>query len=162
MRSEEWSIDPPLVDPADTDAALRTADAISSGAYADSRYALLGKPPRRTGLVGHGGRARGRLGEFIASRDSLALDPGHITSEAQLRHAFTHELTHRWQRHSVAELPALWAGIEPVHDPKSYGYASVGEQQAEAMAFAIHFLQPTLSGTASIEAELELLIITNS
>ncbi|MBA3659106.1 MAG: hypothetical protein H0W67_05860 [Gemmatimonadales bacterium] len=157
VRSEEWSTDRPLVDPADTDAAVQLAAAISSGAYADSLYTLFGRPARCAGLVGKGGRDRGRLGEYIASRDSLALDPGRITSEAQLRHAFTHELAHRWQRRSVPELRALWAGVEPVHDSRRYGYASVGEQQAEAVAFAIHFLQTTGAGIGSVAAGLELL-----
>jgi hypothetical protein len=37
----------------------------------------------------------------------------------------------------------LWQGTPPIRDPRRYGYGSVSEHQAEAVAFAIHFLQIT-------------------
>ena len=66
-----------------------------------------------------------------------------MTSEAQLRHTLAHELAHRWQARSAAQLAALWQGVPPIRDPKRYGYGNVAEHQAEAAAFAIHFLLAT-------------------
>ena len=97
--------------------------------------------------MGERGRAAGRLGEYIASRDSLALDPGRMTSEAQLRHTLAHELAHRWQARSVAQLAALWRGTAAIRDPKRYGYDNVSEHQAEAAAFAVHFLLATAAAS---------------
>jgi hypothetical protein len=94
-------------------------------------------------VVGERGRALGRLGEYVATRDSLALDPGRMTSVDQLRHTLAHELAHRWQARSRAQLAMLWKGVPAIRDPKRYGYRNVGEQQAEAAAFAVHFLLAT-------------------
>jgi hypothetical protein len=66
-----------------------------------------------------------------------------MTSEAQLRHTLAHELAHRWQARSTAQLAALWRDIPAIRDPKRYGYRNVAEHQAEAAAFAIHFLLGT-------------------
>jgi hypothetical protein len=124
-------------------APLETARQIGRSAYADSLYDLFGQPRAAVGLIGRRGRAAGRLGEYIASRDSLALDPGHMTGEPQLRHALAHELGHRWQSRAKAQLAALWQGVPAIRDPKRYGYGELSEHQAEAIAFAINFLQTT-------------------
>ncbi|MFL5534245.1 MAG: hypothetical protein ACJ8AP_00965, partial [Gemmatimonadales bacterium] len=115
---------------------LQAVRDIGSTAYADSLYQLFGQPRAPIGLIGRRGRAAGRLGEYIASRDSLALDPGHMTGVAQLRHALAHELGHRWQLKAKAQLAALWSGVPAIRDPKRYGYDDRSEHQAEAIAFA--------------------------
>ena len=143
LGSVEWRADRVLVDPADEPAVRARLDAIMNGPYADSLYALFGRPERPAGVVGERGRAAGRLGEYVASRDSLALDPGRMTSVAQLRHTLAHELAHRWQARASVQLGLLWKDVPPIRDPKRYGYGSVGEQQAEAAAFALHFLLAT-------------------
>jgi hypothetical protein len=140
----------------DAVAALRTAREAERSAYADSLYRLFGRPSAPVGLVGKRGRAAGRLGEYIASRDSLALDPARMTSEAQLRHALAHELGHRWQVRARAQLAALWTGVPEIRDPKRYGYRDPAEHQAEAIAFAINFLQAT-AGVALPADGLKLL-----
>ena len=79
-------------------AVERLLDAIMTGSYADSLYAIFGRPasvrgPRRPS----GDARRGGWASTSRTRDSLALDPGRMTSVRQLRHTLAHELAHRWQ-----------------------------------------------------------------
>jgi hypothetical protein len=146
-----------LVDAADS-AAIRTKNQeVERSPYADSLYSLFGRPRAGIGQVGEKGRRAGRLGEYIASKDSLALDPGHITSEPQLRHALAHELAHRFQSRSKVQLEMLWTGVPPIRDPRRYGYNNLSEHQAEAIAFAVSFLQTTASVGDSSREALDLL-----
>ena len=138
-------------------APLETARQMARSGYADSLYALFGRPRASLGLVGRRGRAAGRLGEYIASRDSLALDPSHMTGEPQLRHALAHELGHRWQARAKAQLAALWNGVPGIRDPKRYGYGDRSEHQAEAIAFAVNFLQTTAAAESTPASSLVLL-----
>jgi hypothetical protein len=157
LAPTEWIADPPLVDGADSKAAWAAARAMANSAFADSLYTLFGRPTAPVGLVGQRGRMAGRLGEYIAARDSLALDPGRMSGRLQLRHAIAHELGHRWQSRAPAQLATLWAGVSPIRDPKRYGYGEVAEHQAEAIAFAVNFLQTTAAVTDSVDAALTLL-----
>jgi hypothetical protein len=157
LRATEWAADRPLVDGSDSIAVWKTARQMAGSSYADSLYVLLGKPQAPVGLIGRRGRMAGRLGEYIVSRDSLALDPGRMTGEAQLRHAVAHELGHRWQARAKAQLSMLWSGVAPIRDTKRYGYGDLSEHQAEAIAFAINFLQTTASGTENAASSLTLL-----
>ncbi len=143
--------------PGDSASSLRAARQMAGSRYADSLYVLFGKPRAAVGLIGPRGRAAGRLGEYILARDSLALDPARMTGEAQLRHALAHELGHRWQARAKAQLATLWSGVRSIPDPRRYGYGSVSEHQAEAIAFAISFLQTTAPGAGSPTAALALL-----
>ena len=143
LASREWAVERPLVGPGDAAAARVLLDTLMSGAYADSLYAVFGRPGHPAGIVGDRGRAAGRLGEYVGSRDSLALDPARMTSVAQLRHTLAHELAHRWQARASAQLAMLWQGVRPIRDPKRYGYGNAAEHQAEAAAFAVHFLLST-------------------
>ena len=52
---------------------------------ADTLFTLFGRPQGPVGVVGERGRAAGRLGGYVASRDSLALDPSRMSTRAQLR-----------------------------------------------------------------------------
>ncbi len=143
LSSREWTADRALVNGADEASVRGLLASLTLSPYADSLYAIFGRPVRPAGVVGERGRAAGRLGEYIASRDSLALDPGRMTSDAQLRHTLAHELAHRWQARSAAQLAVLWRGVPAIRDPKRYGYDNVAEHQAEAAAFAMHFLLAT-------------------
>ena len=154
LGSREWRPDRPLVSGRDTAGMWRVARSMERSVYADTVYALFGRPSRPVGLVGPRGRKAGRLGEYIASRDSLALDPARITSREQLRHAMTHELAHRWQAQSPAQLRTLWQGVAPIRDTRRYGHDKTSEHQAEAIAFAVHFLQTTAAGVAPEDASL--------
>lgn len=149
--SREWPADRPLVPPRDLAAAAAVARRIATSTYADTLYALFGRPARPLGLVGVQGRKAGRLGEYLAGRDSLALDPARITSHAQLRHTLAHELGHRWQARAPGQLTTLWQGIAGIPDSRRYGYGSVTEHQAEAIAFAVHFLQATAAVPAGFD-----------
>ena len=151
LGSREWVAERALVDADDAPAVKRLLDGIMTGSYADSLYAIFGRPARVAGLVGPRGRAAGRLGEYVATRDSLALDPGRMTSVRQLRHTLAHELAHRWQARSGAQLAALWRDVPEIRDPKRYGYANPSEHQAEAAAFAVHFLLST-AGSRDVRA----------
>lgn len=149
--SREWSADPPLVPSGDPEAAAAVTRRIATGTYADTLYALFGRPARAIGRVGSRGRKAGRLGEYLAARDSLALDPARMTSEAQLRHTLAHELGHRWQARAAAQLGTLWREVPPIRDTRRYGHDSATEHQAEAIAFAVHFLQATAAATAGFD-----------
>ena len=148
LDSREWTNEPHLVGPADDAAARATIASIMDGGYADTLAGVFGRPHLPVGLVGARGRAAGRLGEYIASRDSLALDPAGMTSRAQLRHTLAHELAHRWQAQSSPQLALLWRDVPGIRDPKRYGHDNVSEQQAEAAAFAVHFLLTTAAGSS--------------
>jgi hypothetical protein len=146
-----------LVDATDHIAPLQATRRIGASHYADSLYGLFGQPRTPLGLIGRRGRSAGRLGEYIAARDSLAFDPGRMTGEAQLRHALAHELGHRWQARARAQIATLWSGVPAIRDPKRYGYGNRSEHQAEAIAFAINFLQTTATSAASPTSSLTLL-----
>ena len=153
----DWAVERPLVSSADSTALWAVARSIMASTYADSLYALFGTPRAPVGLIGRRGRAAGRLGEYIGSRDSLALDPARMTGTSQLRHTLAHELGHRWQARAPAQVAALWSGIAPIRDPKRYGYGSLTEHQAEAIAFAINFLQTTAKGSEPRATSVTLL-----
>jgi hypothetical protein len=156
LASREWTAERGLVRSDDDTAVWSVMAGVTNGAYADSLYALFGRPSRPAGLVGERGRAAGRLGEYVGSRDSLALDPARITSTEQLRHTLAHELAHRWQARAAAQVAMLWQGVPPIRDPKRYGYGNVSEHQAEAAAFAIHFLLSTTTARDPATAALTL------
>ncbi len=157
LGATEWKTERPLVDARDSAALSATARDIAGSAYADSLYTLFGSPRAPIGLIGRRGRMAGRLGEYIASRDSLALDPGSMVAESQLRHTLAHELGHRWQARSPGQVEMLWWGVPPIRDPKRYGYADGSEHQAEAIAFAVNFLQTTASRTETPRSSIGLL-----
>lgn len=157
LGATKWVADRPLVDAGDSAGLWRKAREIAGSAYADSLYALFGQPRASIGLIGQRGRSAGRLGEYIVSRDSLALDPGRMTAEAQLRHTLAHELGHRWQGRAPQQMATLWWGVPPIRDPKRYGYADVSEHQAEAIAFAVDFLQTTASRNPTTTSSIRLL-----
>ena len=143
LGSREWMTETPLAKAGNRIAMNGLIRSLVTSRYADTLFTLFGRPRQPVGIVGERGRAAGRLGEYVASRDSLALDPSRMSTGAQLRHALAHELAHRWQARAPAQMAMLWQGTPPIRDPKRYGYGSVSEHQAEAVAFAIHFLQIT-------------------
>ncbi|MDF3053462.1 MAG: hypothetical protein K0S19_1567 [Geminicoccaceae bacterium] len=138
-----WVEDQRLVSSGDSSELWAAARDITTGAYADSLYQLFGSPRAAVGLIGPPGRRAGRLGEYIARKDSLAFDPGRMTGYAQLRHTLAHELGHRWQAQAPAQIATLWRGVPPIRDPRRYGHGNASEHQAEAIAFAVDFLQTT-------------------
>ena len=156
LASREWTPRAGLAAADDSAAIFAVTRRITSSPYADTLYALFGRPSRPVGLVGLAGRQSGRLGEYVGRRDSLALDPARIVSEEQLRHAMAHELGHRWQSRAPAQLRALWRDVPPIPDQRRYGHDNTAEHQAEAVAFAIHYLQTTAAMPAGDDA-LELL-----
>jgi hypothetical protein len=129
-----------LAAPNDEAGAGRIVRDLAQSAYADTLYATFGAPARPIGLVGRRGRAAGRLGEYLPSRDSVSLSPGQMTSSAQLRHALAHELAHRWLRSHPQSGNALAAVMPPIRDSLRYGFRDPDEQLAETLAFAVHFL----------------------
>lgn len=157
LATIEWPVDRRLVSASDTTAVWATARSVMASTYADSLYTLFGAPRAPVGLIGRRGRSAGRLGEYIGSRDSLALDPARMTGTAQLRHTLAHELGHRWQARAPAQLAALWSGVAPIRDPKRYGHGSISEHQAEAVAFAINYLQTTARGSESVAEAVALM-----
>jgi hypothetical protein len=157
VASTEWVDDEPLVRSNDSTTLRAIANNVAAGSYADSLYTLFGRPRAAVGLIGRRGQKAGRLGEYIRKRDSLALDPGRMTGTAQLRHTLAHELGHRWQSQAPAQIATLWHGVAPIRDPRRYGFADSSEHQAEAIAFAVDFLQTTASGGQAESTSLSLL-----
>jgi hypothetical protein len=152
----EWGLEQRLVNGEDSSAVWSTARGIATSAFADTLYTLFGRPLAPVGLIGRRGRSAGRLGEYIADRDSLALDPGRMSGKEQLRHAMAHELGHRWQTRAPSQVATLWLDVSPIRDPKRYGYGDLSEHQAEAIAFAVNFLQTT-APVADPESAMTLL-----
>lgn len=157
VAPSKWDTDRPLARAGDSTALWATARGIARGSYADSLYTLFGSPRADIGLIGWKGRSAGRLGEYIGKRDSLALDPSRITGTAQLRHTLAHELGHRWQARAPAQVTTIWRGVAPIRDPKRYGYGNASEHQAEAIAFAVDFLQTTAPGWEPAAVSVRLL-----
>jgi hypothetical protein len=157
LAPTDWELERPLVNGADSAALWYTARQMATSAFADTLYTLFGRPRAAVGLIGPRGRMAGRLGEYIGSRDSLAFDPGRMSGLAQLRHAMAHELGHRWQARAPRQIATLWQGVLPIRDSKRYGYNDLSEHQAEAIAFAINFLQATAVGRDSATSALTLL-----
>ena len=141
--------DPVLSNPVHGIATPATATGVvrqlTHSAYADTLYALFGKPARPVGLVGSRGVRMGDLAEYVRPRDSVALDPVHVVSQDQLRHALAHELGHRWEQHEMGRVDSILGNVLAVGDPERYGYGSKAEHRAEAIAFAVHFLQSTMA-----------------
>ena len=149
--------DHPLVSPGDSSGLWAAARGITTGPYADSLYQLFGSPRAAVGLIGAPGRRAGRLGEYIARKDSLAFDPARMTGQAQLRHTLAHELGHRWQAQAPGQIATLWRGVPPIRDPRRYGHGNPSEHQAEAIAFAVDFLQTTARLATATAGSLRLL-----
>ena len=147
----------PLVDPNDQAAMVETVRTLAASSYADTLYRLFGAPDRPLGVVSRRGQAAGRLGEYVGSRDSVSLAPGAMIHPDQLRHGLAHELAHRWQRREKREMAAAWRGVSPIADSLRYGYRSVAEHQAEAVAFAVHYLQTTARPVFTTGERLTLL-----
>jgi hypothetical protein len=137
-------------------AALSIIQTLATSSYADTLYTLFGRP-RGAGFVGDRGVRAGDLAEYVSGRDSVALDPARMTGEAQLRHAFAHELAHRWELRSPRVVDSILSGSGGIADRDRYGYLNDAEQRAEAIAFAVHFLQSTASGGMPAPDALELL-----
>ncbi|HEU4829843.1 MAG TPA: hypothetical protein VFT04_11675 [Gemmatimonadales bacterium] len=127
----------------DREASLAVIRELTASPYADSVFFILGEPMREIGVVDGRGVRAGRLGEYLSRRDSIALSPSYMTSNAQLRHALAHELAHRWLREHPESARQLAATMHPMRDSLRYGYHDRQEQLAEAVAFAVHFLQVT-------------------
>ncbi len=143
------------------EASLAVIRELEASRYADSVFYILGAPSRAIGVVDGRGVRAGRLGEYLSRRDSIALSPSYMTSTAQLRHALAHELAHRWLREHPEGAAQLSAKMHPMRDSLRYGYSDRQEQLAEALAFAVHFLQVTArteSADASLLASYERLV----
>ena len=157
LAPSDWIVDRPLVSRRDSLALWAATRKITTSSYADSLYTLFGSPRAAVGLIGLRGQRAGRLGEYMERRDSLALDPGRISSQAQLRHTLAHELGHRWQARAPGQLAALWRDVAPIRDSRRYGYEVPSEHQAEAIAFAVGFLQATARRNQGATTSLRLL-----
>lgn len=127
----------------DAAAAATVIEDLVRSTYAESLFAALGAPSRPIGIVDVRGVRAGRLGEYITRRDSIALSPSRMRSTAQLRHALAHELAHRWLRERPDTARQLTETLRPIRDSLRYGYHDRDEHLAEALAFAVHFLQTT-------------------
>jgi hypothetical protein len=128
---------------ADTAAMWDAVRRLVTSPYADTLYALFGRPKRAVGLVGARGVREGNLAEYVRSRDSVALDPARMGTEVQLRHALAHELGHRWEQREPRQVDSILSRVGVINDRERYGHQSASEQRAEAIAFAVHFLQST-------------------
>ncbi len=122
---------------------------LEASAFADSARAILGRPGTAIGLVGSTGREARHIGEYIRSRDSVALAPSAIFSEAQLQHAYLHELSHHWMARHEDLGRRLLGELPPLTDSTRYGYGDPEEHAAEALAHAVQFWRASHRGPDS-------------
>jgi hypothetical protein len=125
---------------------LAVIQELTTSPFADSAHAILGTPSRPVGLVGAAGREARHIGEYIRSRDSVALAPAAIFSDAQLQHAFLHELSHHWMALHPALGARLLAQLPPLTDSTRYGFGDPDEHAAEALAHAVQFWRASQHG----------------
>lgn len=150
-----WQASPALALAGDQADALRVLADLTLTPFADSIFAALGTPTR-LGLVGTAGRDADHIGEFIRSRDSVALAPEAIYSAAQLEHALIHELAHLWLAHRPDAAIALSLELPPLEDASRYGFGDRDEQSAEAVAHAVQYWRASARAGAA-PAQLRLL-----
>lgn len=132
------------------DQGMRVVRDLEASAFADSARQIFGTPSAPTGLVGQAGREARHIGEYIRSRDSVALSPGAIFSRAQLQHAYLHELGHHWMAHHPDLGRRLLAQLPPLTDSSQYGFGDPDEHAAESLAYAVQFWRASHSGADSL------------
>lgn len=137
-------------------AAQAVVSRLARSDFADSMFAVMGAPSAPIGLVGEAGRKAEHIGEYIASRDSIALAPQAIHSDAQLAHALVHELAHLWLSHHPDAGAAFQRSLPPLEDSSRYGFGDRSEHAAEALAHAIQFWRAS-SMVRGTDAQLRLL-----
>lgn len=137
-------------------AAQAVVQRLARSDFADSVFAVLGAPTRPMGLVGEAGRKAEHIGEYIASRDSIALAPQAIHSDAQLAHALVHELAHLWLAQHPDASAAFERTLPPLVDSSRYGFGDRSEHAAEAVAHAIQFWRASAMARGT-DAQLRLL-----
>ena len=122
--------------------ALRL-DALTASPYADSLYAVFGRPERPAGVVGASGRAAGRLGEYVArvtrSRSiprGWAARPSSDTPWPTSSPTAGRRARRRSSRRCGRASPRSAT-------PVAMATTMSSEHQAEAAAFAVHFLLAT-------------------
>jgi hypothetical protein len=120
-------------------AGLAVVRELEASPFADSARRVLGTPATPIGLVGKTGREARHIGEYIRSRDSVALAPGAIYTTAQLQHAYLHELSHHWMAKHPDLGRQLLAQLPPMDDSTRYGFGDPDEHAAEALAYAFQF-----------------------
>jgi hypothetical protein len=120
-------------------AGLAVVRELEMSPFADSARRVLGTPATPIGLVGKTGREARHIGEYIRSRDSVALAPGAIYTTAQLQHAYLHELSHHWMAKHPDLGRQLLAQLPPMDDSTRYGFGDPDEHAAEALAYAFQF-----------------------
>ena len=123
---------------------------LESSQFADSARTILGTPSTPTGLVGPAGREARHIGEYVRSRDSVALAPAAIFSKAQLQHAYLHELSHHWMARHPELGRRLLQGMPPLTDSTRYGFGDPDEHAAEALAHAVQFWRASHHGPDSV------------
>jgi hypothetical protein len=119
---------------------------LETSPFADSARQVLGHPAAPTGLVGKAGREARHIGEYIRSRDSVALAPGAIFTTAQLQHAYLHELSHHWMARHAELGRRLLTQLPPMDDSTRYGFGDPDEHAAEALAYAVQFWRAASHG----------------
>lgn len=119
---------------------------LETSPFADSARRVLGTPAAPTGIVGKAGREARHIGEYIRSRDSVALAPGAIFTTAQLQHAYLHELSHHWMARHAELGRRLLAQLPPMDDSTRYGFGDPDEHAAEALAYAVQFWRAASHG----------------
>ena len=144
-----WRAVPSTALAGDSAQAMGVVHALEQSAFSDTARRILGAPSRPIGLVGMSGRAERHIGEYVRSRDSVALAPTAILSEAQLKHAYLHELSHHWMARHPELGKRLLAEMPPLTDSSRYGFGDPDEQAAEALAHAVQFWRATRTGADS-------------
>ncbi len=132
-------------------------DAIAASGFADTLYAIAGRPRARIGLLSDAHRRAGDAALYAPTSDSIALDPFTARSVEDLRGMLAHEMGHRLQRTRPTLIDSVWSTVPVITDPEVYGFGNREEHQAEAFRFAMIFLQVTASPGRDGECDLLLL-----
>lgn len=118
-------------------------DAFLGSAGARWLLAVLGAPARPIGLVGDG-RPRGTFvadrGQYVPTRDSIALAMAVLGTAGQRELALAHELAHRWLRRYPARADSLFHRVAAIRDSARVGFGEPEEQRAQAIAYATTLL----------------------
>ncbi len=137
-------------------------EVLAASGFADTLYAIAGRPRAPIGLLSEAHRRAGDAALYSPATDSIALDPHTARSIDDLRGMLAHEVGHRLQRTRPTLLDGVWATVPAITDPEVYGFGNREEHQAEAVRFAVIYLQITASAGRDREADVLLLDLYES
>lgn len=119
--------------------------ALASTAWADSCFALTGRPATIRAMPDSlHGRA---IGFYVGALDALWLNASMLGDSTLARQVVAHEAAHRLQQREPRLWEMLWGDVPSPPNPWSYGATDRTEAQAQAFAAALQWLSETTAMT---------------